>query len=130
MFCDGIVLFLSLFQNLIGKLEVRNQDSEDESKPKLKSNRKESPRWHQSTQKILETHVVGPMQCNCSIFACPTSKEAIVVDPGGDADVILDRIAKLGLKVRYVLITHGHFDHVLAARDIKEKTGAEVWPPP
>jgi glyoxylase-like metal-dependent hydrolase (beta-lactamase superfamily II) len=75
---------------------------------------------------VLEIHAVGPMQCNCSIFGCQSSRDCIVVDPGGDADLILDRVTALGLNVRYVLITHAHFDHVLAARAIKNETGAEI----
>lgn len=75
---------------------------------------------------ILETYKVGPLECNCTIFACPDTKEAVIVDPGGDADKLLERIATLELKVRYVVITHAHFDHVLAARAIKDATGARV----
>ena len=75
---------------------------------------------------VLEIHAVGPLQCNCSIFGCNKSRECIVVDPGGDADLIVERVKALGLVVRYVLITHAHFDHVLAARAIKNATGAQV----
>jgi glyoxylase-like metal-dependent hydrolase (beta-lactamase superfamily II) len=71
------------------------------------------------SNKVLETYAVGPVQCNCSILGCRNSRACIIVDPGGDAGLILDRVAALGLNVRYVLITHAHFDHVLAARAIK-----------
>ena len=80
----------------------------------------------QDTDPILETYAVGPMQCNCSIFGCSNSRECIVVDPGGDADLILKRVAALGLNVGYVLITHAHFDHVLAACAVKRATGAKI----
>src|ERR1700722_15403167 len=75
---------------------------------------------------ILETYPVGPMACNCSIVACRETKEAFVVDPGGDAELLLERIKALGVNVRYILITHAHFDHVIAARALREATGATV----
>jgi len=48
------------------------------------------------------------------------------VDPGGDAELLLARIRELGLTVRQILITHGHFDHVLAAGEIQRATGAKI----
>ncbi|HEY9793719.1 MAG TPA: MBL fold metallo-hydrolase [Candidatus Obscuribacterales bacterium] len=75
---------------------------------------------------ILETHIVGPNACNCSIVACPQTRDAVVVDPGGDEELLLERIKALGVNVKYILITHAHFDHVIAARTLREKTGAKV----
>jgi glyoxylase-like metal-dependent hydrolase (beta-lactamase superfamily II) len=75
---------------------------------------------------LLETFKVGPIECNCSIVACEETKEALIVDPGGDPEKILERISALGVKVKYILITHAHFDHVLAARAIREATGAQI----
>lgn len=75
---------------------------------------------------IIETFPVGPLQCNCTIIACPETKEAAVVDPGGDVEDILARISELGLTVKYLLHTHAHFDHVLGSRALKEKTEAKI----
>ncbi|HEY9787233.1 MAG TPA: MBL fold metallo-hydrolase [Candidatus Obscuribacterales bacterium] len=75
---------------------------------------------------IIETFPVGPLQCNCSIIACPETKEAAVVDPGGDVKLIIERLNELGVKVKYLLHTHAHFDHVLGARSLKEETGAQI----
>jgi glyoxylase-like metal-dependent hydrolase (beta-lactamase superfamily II) len=75
---------------------------------------------------ILETYKVGPVECNCSIVASKETGEAVVVDPGGDPELLLERIKALGVKVKYILITHAHFDHVIAARVLKEATGAKV----
>jgi len=75
---------------------------------------------------ILETFPAGPLQCNCSIIACPETKEAIVVDPGGDVEKIIERLNKQGLTVKYLLHTHAHFDHILGSRELKEKTGAKI----
>ncbi|MEZ0373281.1 MAG: MBL fold metallo-hydrolase [Candidatus Sericytochromatia bacterium] len=74
----------------------------------------------------IETFPVGMLQCNCSIIACDETKEAIIVDPGGDAPKILARVEELGLKVKYLLHTHAHFDHVGATAAVKAATGAQI----
>ncbi len=63
---------------------------------------------------------------NCFIVGCEETKEAAVIDPGDDADRILMTLAKSGLKARYLINTHGHFDHVGANRRMKEVTGATL----
>ncbi len=75
---------------------------------------------------LLATFPVGPLQCNCSIIACPETKEAAVIDPGGDADHIIDLCKKDGYTIKYLLHTHAHFDHIVGAREVKEKTGAKI----
>lgn len=75
---------------------------------------------------LIETFPVGPLQCNCSIVACPESKEALVIDPGGDAPLIKEKLHKLGLTAKYLLHTHAHFDHIGATRQLKEELGAEI----
>jgi hydroxyacylglutathione hydrolase len=75
---------------------------------------------------LLASFPVGALQCNCSIIACPDTKEAAVIDPGGDSDQIIDLCAKAGYTIKYLLHTHAHFDHVLGARAVKEKTGAKI----
>lgn len=75
---------------------------------------------------IIETFPVGPLQCNCSIIGCAETKEAIVVDPGGDAPQILERLNMLELKAKYLIHTHAHFDHIGATREVKEACGATI----
>ncbi len=74
----------------------------------------------------IETLVVGPIETNCYILSDPDSKEAVVIDAGDDADVILDYIQKEQLHVVYVLNTHGHFDHIQANDAVRDKTGAPL----
>ena len=69
---------------------------------------------------------VGPIMANCFIFGCEETKEAVVIDPGGDADRILFSLADPGLKVKYIINTHGHFDHVSANKDIHAATNAPI----
>jgi glyoxylase-like metal-dependent hydrolase (beta-lactamase superfamily II) len=70
--------------------------------------------------------VVSPLQVNCFILADEKTKEAIVIDPGDDAQDIIKVIHDKGLKVKYIVNTHAHFDHVGANRTVKEATGAEI----
>jgi len=63
---------------------------------------------------IIKELVVGPLMANCFICGCSKTKEAIVIDPGGDANMILHSLADSELKVKYIINTHGHFDHVSA----------------
>ena len=75
---------------------------------------------------LFETIVVGPLGVNCFILGDKQSKEGVVVDPGADCEMILDSVARFGIKVTYVINTHGHFDHVGCNRQLKERTGAEL----
>jgi glyoxylase-like metal-dependent hydrolase (beta-lactamase superfamily II) len=70
---------------------------------------------------------VGPLRCNCSIFGDEQSREAIVVDPGGDISKIIAILEKHVLKVKAIVITHGHIDHVAAAAELKTLTQAPVY---
>lgn len=75
---------------------------------------------------ILIRLVVGPLQVNCFILADEKTRDAVVIDPGDDAGDILKVIKDKGLKVKYIVNTHGHFDHVGANKAVKEATGADV----
>ena len=75
---------------------------------------------------ILMRLIVGPLQVNCYILADEKTKEAVVIDPGDDAEDILKIIKEKGLSVKHIVNTHGHFDHVGANAKLKEATGAEI----
>jgi glyoxylase-like metal-dependent hydrolase (beta-lactamase superfamily II) len=75
---------------------------------------------------ILETFPVGPLQCNCTILGDEEAGEAIVIDPGDEVGRIHRRLAELGLKVKQILVTHAHIDHVGGALKLKRLTGAPI----
>lgn len=75
---------------------------------------------------ILKMLVVGPIQSNCYILGCERTREALVIDPGGDADRILIALAKDKLRCLYIINTHGHFDHSADNKRLKEVTGAQL----
>ncbi len=74
----------------------------------------------------IETFPTGPLGCNCSILVDPQSKDAIVVDPGGDFDEIQRRLQKAGAKVVAIVHTHTHIDHVGATAPLQEWSGASA----
>lgn len=77
--------------------------------------------------KIYEHLVVGPLACNCYILGDPATLQAIVVDPGDDAETILGLVAKHGLTLDLTVATHAHFDHVMAAEALRLATGAPFY---
>lgn len=75
---------------------------------------------------ILERIPTGVYATNCYIVGCEETSRGAVVDPGDGARKILETVKKLGLKTEYIIITHGHFDHIGALKEVKEATGALV----
>jgi glyoxylase-like metal-dependent hydrolase (beta-lactamase superfamily II) len=76
---------------------------------------------------IHEVLPVGILQCNCSVFGDEQSREAIVVDPGDDIARVLEAVARHGLTVKAIVITHAHIDHIGGAQKLKLATGAPVY---
>ncbi len=75
---------------------------------------------------IVKKLEVGPIMANCYILGCEKTKEAVIIDPGDDSDRILMALADKNLKVKYIINTHGHFDHVGANKKMKEVTKASI----
>jgi len=75
---------------------------------------------------IHEILPVGFLQCNCSVVGDPETREAIVIDPGDEVERILEIVARHDLKVRLILNTHAHIDHVGGLQKMQQATGAPV----
>jgi hydroxyacylglutathione hydrolase len=75
---------------------------------------------------ILETFPVGLLQCNCTLLGDEATGEAMVVDPGDNIPQILARLAKHGLTLKQIVVTHAHIDHVGGALTLKQQTGAPI----
>jgi hydroxyacylglutathione hydrolase len=76
---------------------------------------------------IHEVLPVGMLQCNCSVFGDEGTREALVIDPGDEIPAILEIIARHGLTVKAIVITHAHIDHIGGAEKLKRATGAPVY---
>jgi glyoxylase-like metal-dependent hydrolase (beta-lactamase superfamily II) len=68
--------------------------------------------------------IVGPLLTNCYLLI--SKGEAAVIDPGGGAKAILKEIEESKAKLKYIILTHGHWDHTLSVLKIREKTGAKI----
>ncbi len=75
---------------------------------------------------IIEKLAVGPIMANCFVIGCDKTLEGAVIDPGADADRIMNVVTAAGLTITRIINTHGHFDHVGANREIKAITDAEL----
>src|SRR2546423_8713247 len=75
---------------------------------------------------IHEILPVGPLQCNCSIIGDEGTREAMVIDPGDEIEQVAAIIQKHNLKVKQIVITHAHIDHVGGAMKLRALTGAPI----
>ena len=69
---------------------------------------------------------VGFMQVFSYIIGCEETRDAIVIDPGEDADIIAAKAKEKGLNIKYIFNTHHHFDHTEGNADLKKLTGAKI----
>ena len=76
---------------------------------------------------MLRKLVVGLYQANCYILGCNKTNEGLVIDPGDEIYRIVKEISRSGLRIRYILITHGHGDHIGGAAELKRITKAPVF---
>jgi glyoxylase-like metal-dependent hydrolase (beta-lactamase superfamily II) len=75
---------------------------------------------------LRETFPAGPFECNCTILACGDTKDAVVIDPGGEVERIAEIVAQYDLAVRAIVHTHAHLDHIYCTRDVKERHGGTI----
>lgn len=66
------------------------------------------------------------LKTNCYIVADEASRKGIIIDPGENAKLILQTVSELGVSIKYIMLTHSHFDHICAAKEVKQKTGAKL----
>lgn len=72
---------------------------------------------------------VTPLQQNCSLIACPETGIAALVDPGGDPELLLAAVARMGVTLDKLLLTHGHLDHVGAAAGLAKRLKVPIIGP-
>lgn len=69
----------------------------------------------------IEPLIVGPLASNCYILWDKELKQGVIIDPGDDAKLILNTVKTLDIEILYIVVTHGHFDHVGAVAELKEE---------
>ena len=74
----------------------------------------------------IEQIEVGSLAVFCYLVACPETKEALVIDPAGDEDRIVNRIKEKNYQLKYIVNTHGHGDHTCGNTRVKELTDARI----
>ncbi|MBW2737258.1 MAG: MBL fold metallo-hydrolase [Deltaproteobacteria bacterium] len=75
---------------------------------------------------IIKELAVGMLMANCIILGCEKTREAAVIDPGDETERILLSLKESKLILKYIINTHGHFDHVGGNKKLKEATGADI----
>lgn len=71
----------------------------------------------------IDRFIVGQLQTNCYVLSDKKTKDLIIIDPGDDASYVMDQIGKIDAHPKAILLTHGHFDHMLAAFELQETYG-------
>jgi hydroxyacylglutathione hydrolase len=76
---------------------------------------------------IIETRAIPPFQKNGYVVACETTREAVVIDPGDEVDMLLDVVGRQALNVQSILLTHAHVDHVTGVSAAKDAFNVPVY---
>ena len=76
---------------------------------------------------ILKTYVEGPIDANNYLLIDEDSKEAVLIDCSAARPELIEEIKNLGVKLKYILLTHGHFDHILGVEKFKEVFGIDAY---
>jgi hydroxyacylglutathione hydrolase len=70
---------------------------------------------------------LGSLDTNCYVVTDEKTNETAVIDPGDDGERLAETLGTLGLRVKFILLTHGHYDHVGGVKALREATGAPVY---
>jgi len=81
---------------------------------------------YQESNLVLETLPIGSYACNCSILYSKITREALIIDPGNDHHALIHKLKELNIKVKKLIHTHAHFDHIGRSNEIKTATGATI----
>ena len=75
----------------------------------------------------IESRVLGPVATNCYLIINKDNNESIIVDPADSPESIYDMVVRSASKPQAILLTHGHFDHIGAANEVREHYGIKIY---
>ncbi|MFZ3371930.1 MAG: MBL fold metallo-hydrolase [Desulfitobacteriaceae bacterium] len=75
---------------------------------------------------MIDKRAVGMIGANCYLFVCDETKKAVLIDPGAEGQKLYRWVTEKGVEVEYILITHGHADHIEAVDELRDLLGAKV----
>ena len=75
----------------------------------------------------IESRVLGPVGTNCYLIINKENNESIIIDPADSPESIYDMVVRSGSKPQAILLTHGHFDHAMAAQEVAEQYGIKIY---
>ena len=75
----------------------------------------------------IQIYVVGPVQTNCYFAINNDTKEVLIIDPGASAKQLAEKVKEQGLKPVAILLTHGHFDHITAADEVRRRFQTKIY---
>jgi len=76
---------------------------------------------------IIKRFEVGPLFVNCYLIGCEQTRLGAVIDPGDEADMLLEQAQSLGLQIQQIINTHGHSDHIADNKEVKALAGAKIY---
>ncbi len=75
---------------------------------------------------MIITMVLGQLETNCYLLACNKTREAVIIDPAEENDILLNQIVKGGFNLQYIVNTHGHADHIGGNKMLKDQSSARL----
>jgi glyoxylase-like metal-dependent hydrolase (beta-lactamase superfamily II) len=80
----------------------------------------------ENTPYFVDTLIVGDLEMNCYLFGSVATHEAVIIDPGADADFIMEAVRERKAVVKAIILTHGHFDHIGALEEVRKEYACPV----
>ena len=116
-----IIIFLAIFSMIVAGCFGCGDKGDKQTESKTDKIEGEG-----ENEMVIMTYVLSEFASNCYLICDEKNKKACLIDPGVYDEKIMDEIEQKGLNCEYIILTHGHFDHIAGAEAFREKTGARI----